>query len=183
MALTDKQIRFCEEYLANGNNATQAAISAGYSEDTARSIASENLTKPDIKEYVNERQQQIAASLGINRDRVLREYARVAFSDIRKFYTVDGALKSIHDLDEDSAASLAGVETYEEKIAGDDGESISIGQTKKIKTYDKIKALDSIAKVLGYNSPDKIQQTTVNFNTEITKEEAKNINDVLESKV
>lgn len=43
MALTDKQQRFVEEYMVD-SNATQAAIRAGYSPDTANSIASENLT-------------------------------------------------------------------------------------------------------------------------------------------
>lgn len=49
--LTPKQRRFVEEYLVD-LNATQAAIRAGYSEDTARSIASENLSKPDIQEAI-----------------------------------------------------------------------------------------------------------------------------------
>lgn len=159
MALTGKQIRFCEEWLANGNNATQAALSAGYSEDSAYSIGSENLKKPEIQEYISERQNEIIARLQINQDKILREYARVAFSDIRKFYTVDGSLKSIRDLDEDTAASLAGVETHEENAFGINGEGISIGQTKKIKVYDKIRALDSICKVLGLNAPEKQELT------------------------
>ena len=47
MALTDKQEMFCREYLVD-LNATQAAIRAGYSDKTARSVGNENLTKPDI---------------------------------------------------------------------------------------------------------------------------------------
>ena len=50
--LSPKQKLFCEEY-AKTKNATQAAINAGYSEKTARTIASENLTKPYIQEYLN----------------------------------------------------------------------------------------------------------------------------------
>lgn len=52
--LTAKQKRFCEEYLVSGN-ATDAAIKAGYSKKTARSVGSENLTKPDIKNYIDEK--------------------------------------------------------------------------------------------------------------------------------
>ena len=51
--LTAKQEAFCEEYMID-LNATQAAIRAGYSEDTARSIACENLTKPDIEDRIAE---------------------------------------------------------------------------------------------------------------------------------
>lgn len=49
--LTDKQKRFCEEYVID-LNATQSAIRAGYSERTVRSIANENLTKLDIQDYI-----------------------------------------------------------------------------------------------------------------------------------
>jgi phage terminase small subunit len=52
--LTTKQKAFCEFYAGNGGNATQAAIDAGYSENTAKEIGSENLTKPHILEYIRE---------------------------------------------------------------------------------------------------------------------------------
>tara|TARA_R110000823_G_scaffold179223_1_gene311603 strand:+ start:1063 stop:1491 length:429 start_codon:yes stop_codon:yes gene_type:complete len=51
--LNAKQMRFCEEYLID-LNATQAAIRADYSEKTAKQIGSENLSKPDIAEYIAE---------------------------------------------------------------------------------------------------------------------------------
>lgn len=52
--LTLKQKRFADEYIISAN-ATAAAIKAGYSKKTARSIGQENLTKPDIKAYIDER--------------------------------------------------------------------------------------------------------------------------------
>lgn len=51
--MTPKQRAFCDYYLASGN-ATEAAEKAGYSQKTARSIGAENLTKPDIKQYITE---------------------------------------------------------------------------------------------------------------------------------
>lgn len=53
-AVTPKQKRFCDEYLID-TNATQAAIRAGYSEKTAYAIGNENLSKPDIRAYIDER--------------------------------------------------------------------------------------------------------------------------------
>lgn len=50
--LTSKQQAFCEAYVSNGFNGTQAAITAGYSQDTANRMASENMTKPVIAEYI-----------------------------------------------------------------------------------------------------------------------------------
>jgi len=52
--LTDKQRKFVDEYLID-QNATQAAIRAGYSEKTARAIGHENLTKPDISHAIHDR--------------------------------------------------------------------------------------------------------------------------------
>ena len=57
MAMTAKQKRFCDEYLID-LNATQAAIRAGYSKRTARQIGKENLTKLDIKEYIEKRMEE-----------------------------------------------------------------------------------------------------------------------------
>lgn len=69
--LTPKQKRFCDEYLVD-LNATQAAIRAGYSEKTAAVIANENLKKPNIQEYVNQRMAEKEKELIADQDEVLR---------------------------------------------------------------------------------------------------------------
>ena len=56
--MTPKQKRFCDEYLID-TNATQAAIRAGYSEKTAYAIGNENLSKPEIRAYIDERLAEI----------------------------------------------------------------------------------------------------------------------------
>ena len=56
--MTEKQKRFCDEYLID-LNATQAAIRAGYSAKTAKAIGCENLTKPDIQKYIQEQLDRI----------------------------------------------------------------------------------------------------------------------------
>lgn len=71
MALTDKQRLFCEEYLID-LNATQAAIRAGYSEKTARKIGSENLSKPDIRAYIENRMAEKEKQLIADQNEVLR---------------------------------------------------------------------------------------------------------------
>lgn len=69
--LTAKQRRFCDEYLID-LNATQAAIRAGYSEKNARNIASENLAKPNIKAYIDERMTEKESQLIATQDEVLK---------------------------------------------------------------------------------------------------------------
>ncbi len=60
--MTDKQQRFCDEYMANGGNAYQAALSAGYAEETALSAPNwlregdpkkpNSKYKPELAEYI-----------------------------------------------------------------------------------------------------------------------------------
>ena len=69
--MTEKQKRFCDEYLID-LNATQAAIRAGYSKKTARVIGNENLMKPYIKKYIDERMAEKEKELIADQDEVLR---------------------------------------------------------------------------------------------------------------
>jgi phage terminase small subunit len=78
--LTDKQKRFVEEYLVD-LNATQAAIRAGYSADTAYSIGHENLKKPEIVAAIAEAQAARADRTAITADRVLRHWFDIATAD------------------------------------------------------------------------------------------------------
>lgn len=69
--MTAKQQRFCDEYLID-LNATQAAIRAGYSKKTARQMATENLSKPVIKAYIDKRMAEKEKSLIADQDEVLK---------------------------------------------------------------------------------------------------------------
>lgn len=73
MALTTKQQLFVSAYCANGFNATQAAIEAGYSPDSAREIGSENMTKPAVVEEIDRYKLSIAKRHGITVSGLLKE--------------------------------------------------------------------------------------------------------------
>ncbi len=73
MSLTPKQTRFVQEYLTD-LNATQAAIRAGYSKKTARSVGSENLTKPDIATAIQKAQAAIAERAEVTQDWLIAEF-------------------------------------------------------------------------------------------------------------
>ena len=74
--MTEKQKRFCDEYLVD-LNATQAAIRAGYSKKNANNIASENLAKPNIKNYIKERMAEKESQLIATQDEVLKYFTSV----------------------------------------------------------------------------------------------------------
>ena len=69
--LTSKQLRWIDEYLFDFNG-TAAAVRAGYSAKSARSIAHENTTKPDIQAVLQARQAAMAKELQITRQGVIR---------------------------------------------------------------------------------------------------------------
>ena len=87
--LTDKQQAFCEEYLVD-LNATQAAIRAGYSEDTARQIASQNLSKVNVAETIANLQAERSAKTELNAQWVLDRLQRVHDRCMQEEAVTDG---------------------------------------------------------------------------------------------
>ena len=83
--LTVKQRLFCKAYLANGYNATQAALSAGYSEDSARSIGPENLQKLAIREFIDKEMRKMEKKFDITREwkmEKLKKCAELAMPEV-----------------------------------------------------------------------------------------------------
>lgn len=78
--LTLKQKRFADEYIISAN-ATAAAIKAGYSKKTARSIGQENLTKPDIKAYIGERLEKLESEKIATQEEVLQYLTSIMRGD------------------------------------------------------------------------------------------------------
>lgn len=153
MALTPKQQLFVSEYLVD-LNATQAAIRAGYSAKTADQQGSRLLTNVKVQEAIQAARNDRASRLQVTADRVLEEYAKLAFFDPRRLYDNKGQPIDLRALDDDTAAAIIGVEIAEE-FAGDEEELRSI-VIKKYRLADKVRALDSIARHLGMFQ-DKLQ--------------------------
>lgn len=105
MALTAKQAAFVREYLVD-LNATQAAIRAGYSKKTANVIASELLAKPNIQSAIQEEMKKRAERTEITADKVLKEFAKLAFFDPRKLFDDKGNPKDITELEDDTAGGI-----------------------------------------------------------------------------
>lgn len=135
--MTKKQKLFAEEYLID-LNATQAAIRAGYSPNTAKSIGCENLTKPDIRTYIEKAMAERSKRTGINQDRVLQELAKIGFSKITD--VVDPVTAKVkEDAKDDDLACIQSI-----KIKPNEW-----GTEREIKLYDKKAALVEIGRHLG----------------------------------
>lgn len=155
--LTAKQLMFCELFLIY-RDGKRSAIEAGFSPKTAEQAASRLLRNVKVKAHLDSKTEKVFDKLEITHERVMREYARLAFSDIRQYFNEDGALKPLHELSDDAAAALSSVETDElsEYI---DGVKVKLGETRKIKVWDKRGALDSICKIKGWNAPEEVKHT------------------------
>ncbi|PGZ45708.1 terminase small subunit [Bacillus anthracis] len=76
MKLTPKQQAFCDYYIETGN-ATEAAKKAGYSQKTAKEMGNENLSKPHLKAYIEERMSQKEEERVASQDEILEFLTRV----------------------------------------------------------------------------------------------------------
>jgi phage terminase small subunit len=83
--LSLKEELFVAAYLANSGNATQAAISAGYSAKSAYAKGSELLKRAHVAAAVQKSKQNITRKFKVNAERVIEEMAIVGFSDIRHY--------------------------------------------------------------------------------------------------
>ncbi len=155
--LSPKQQRFVDEYLID-LNATQAAIRAGYSARTAAEMGYENLRKPQIVTAIAEARKSQQTRTLITADRVLLEVARLSFYDPRKFFRDDGSPLGIHELDDDTAAALAGMDVIEQ-FEGSGQDRQFAGYLKKYKLTDKGANLERLMKHLGLYERDNEQKT------------------------
>lgn len=133
--LTRKQQLFVIEYVKT-LDPKLAALAAGYSEKTAASQGSQQLNNPKIQHEIAKRSKKAITKLEISAENVFAEIKKLAFFDPRKLYNADGSMKAITELDDDTAAAIAGVD--EEKLY----ERFNKGQAKNTGTIKKVKFVD-----------------------------------------
>lgn len=157
--LTDKQRRFCEEYVIDWNG-TRAAIAAGYAESGARVEAVRLLTNANVKTHIDELRAKTAELAGVSALRVAKEFAKIAFQSAAVLRESWEEVKEWDDLTDEEKSILAEVETVEKVIRGG-GEDLQVVERKlKYKTHDKQKALTELKKMFGYDAAEKIEIAT-----------------------
>lgn len=151
---------FIAEYKVD-RNGRRAAIAAGYSEKTAAAQASRLLRNVNIRAEVDSHHAAVIAKVqeetGITLERTLREIARGAFFDVRRLFDANGEPLPITELDDDTAAVIAGLETATERARGEDaGQATFI---RKYKISDRKGYLDMLMKHLGGYEVDNAQKS------------------------
>lgn len=142
--LTDAQRAFVAEYLVD-KNATQAAIRAGYSKHSAKQQGTRLLSYASVRAAIDQALAEQRSRTLVTADAVVRELAKLAFIDPRKFFAEDGSLLPVTELDDDAAAALAGMDV----VVTTDSDTGEVTRTHKVKFTDKRAALVDLGKHLG----------------------------------
>lgn len=159
--LTDQQKRFADGLL-EGKTQRRAYIDAGYKATGAAADASAArlVRNAKVAAYLESRRQKLQRQVEVTQERVMQEYARLAFSDMRNYATWGAGgvtLRESDTLTPDSSAAVA-------EVSESDG-------SLKFKLHDKRGALDSVAKILGM-----MTERTVNIDIhDLTIEELERI--------
>lgn len=151
--LTAKQKKFVQEYLID-LNATQAAIRAGYSQKTASRIGPELLGKTCIVNAMQKAMKSREERTQVTQDRVLREYAKIAFADM-KDYVSFRTEKVVIGIDDDGSPitdyrQIIDVKSSDE-VDGTVIQEVSVNAKGvfTFKLHDKKGALDALGRHLG----------------------------------
>lgn len=135
--LTAKQQRFCDEYLID-LNATQAAIRAGYSPNTAEQQASRLLRIVKVQDEIAKEMAERSRRTGINQDRILQEIAKLALINIDDVVDLRTGKVKRSATKED----LACIQSIKIKPT-------EFGEEREVKFYDKKGSLELAGKHLG----------------------------------
>lgn len=153
MALNPKQEQFVAEFLIDGN-ATQAAIRAGYSKDTAYSQGHRLLKHAEVRAAIDEGRQAALQAAGAEAIAVIRELVSIANSDVSELLDGSGRLRKLSDLPPNVRRAIASFEVEQEAVGAarvtDDGMELDpqTVTTTRVKFWDKTKALELLGKHL-----------------------------------
>jgi phage terminase small subunit len=140
--LPPKHERFVAEYLVD-LCATQAAIRAGYSKASAHVQAHRLLKNAKVAAAIAAARQRLIAKVEASAERIVAEYARIAFGDVRRVLSWGASgvvtVRPSAELTDDEAAMIAEVHDL----------ATANGRSLKLKLADKLHALDSLARHLG----------------------------------
>jgi len=172
--LIPRKRRMVDAYVRTGSY-TAAAKASGYGPQTVKKYIN---TDPDVQKAIGEIVDQAAILSGVTLERVLQEYARLAFSDIGEFADViraagdsDAALEMLADMPADITAAVKAIE-YERKSEDNEDGGYITGKLK-LTFHDKRGALTDLGRMLSlFNDKITIEDKT-EFGTRLTAAIAK----------
>lgn len=157
MKLSIKQENFCNYYIETGNasDAYRRAYNCkGWKDKSVWEKSSVLLTNVKVMSRVKELREEVAKKSTITKERVLAEFGKIGFSTIAHLHNTWIEKKELDELTEDQKACIKSISTrVERRIMNEEPVEVSY---VKVELYDKLRALDSINKMMGYDEPTKI---------------------------
>jgi phage terminase small subunit len=154
--LNPRQAKFVEFYVSTGN-ATESAKLAGYKEKTAYSMGGRLLKNVEVAKQINKRRGELEGKLQkrteITREKLLDELAFVAFSDLKNLMTWDNEKAQFvesAEIEVSVSRALKKIKSREFTKYEKGGSPLSSTLTLEVENYDKLRAIEMIAKLLGY---------------------------------
>ena len=163
--LSTPRKRFCDLYVTNGQNGTQAYLSVFYTKkpSVAATGANKLLKVPAIRAYIDLVKtfstDEVLDHLSVTKERILKEESKLAFIDVRKMFDVDGEFLPPKFWPEEIARAIAGVDVIQKWDVGTE----KWMYTYKIKFNDKGRALGRLEAVLGMNKAAGLNDEDTNL--------------------
>jgi phage terminase small subunit len=141
--LNHKQQLFVKEYLID-QNGSRAALAAGYSSNkrAAAVRAQRLLTRRDIRHAINVALQERQDEVEYRAVDVLRGLKEIADADIARCYDERGDVLPLHKIPKSVRKTISSIETVVTYKTSKSGKRIATGAIKKLKFWDKTKALE-----------------------------------------
>lgn len=141
-SLLGYEVRFCEEYIVDFNalKAVKRAGIHGANKPTVTTpLIAKMMSKENINRYIAHLQADRAIRTNTTPDRVLEELGKIAFQDVRQFLKIEDGQIVFRDLDDmPNTQAIKDIEVAD--MSG------GIGKIHKVRAYDKLKALELLAK-------------------------------------
>ena len=157
--LTPRQEAFCNKYLETGN--ASEAYRYAYTTDRMKPETINNsgyklLQKGEIKARLAYLRENLAEAAGISALKVVRELERIAFADATAIRTDWGNLKSFEELTAEEKSIIKDIDVKVRCTTTASGNDI-VETTTRISMHDKLKAIETLSQMLGYNKPIKVE--------------------------
>jgi len=144
-----RHIQFCDEYLANGGNATDAYQTIyGCTRTSAYTLGPKLLDHPDVQTLLQNGKRKAMKKFHVTAERVIQELACIAFLDVIHLYNEDGSLKKLEEMPEEARRAIASIDV-DELFHGMGEDRELVGYTKKLKTEGKREALKLLGQTLA----------------------------------
>lgn len=153
--LTERQKRFCQEYIIDLNG-SKAAVRAGYRKHSCQAQASKLLDMPHVKAQLSKLIDERSKRTEITADQVIQELAKIGFHNVQDYLNGGNSVKDFTKIPREHAASISAVKVTERKTGT--GKTAAKEKTTEFKLHDKRAALESLGKHLGIFEKDNSQR-------------------------